>query len=231
MQDAAHRKHQNSEPGGGVYESVKARIIAGALPFGKRIAVDPIADRLFVSTTPVREALIRLAAERVIEDVPKAGFFVKAISEAEVAGLYALQQMLLERFISLMRTGGERPGILKPPNLVEELNNRPGESRALMSDAYTRVSDALTIHIARQSGNAEVIHIVRNINDRTYFVRKKDFEVFSDAGDDLQRLCRAYYERDFARLGAHMRAWFRARTDRLPELLRQLRGMLYEGAA
>lgn len=55
----------------GVYEHVKARVVAREFPAGKRIQPEPLAERLLVSSTPVREALIRLAAERVIVKIPK----------------------------------------------------------------------------------------------------------------------------------------------------------------
>ena len=208
--------------GTGVYESVKAHVIADEVPSGKRILVEPLADKLFVSNTPVREALIRLAAERVIKDVPKSGFFIKEISESEVRDLYSLQGLLLAWSLGHLERGGRVPGFLKPPDLLSSA----GESSEFSSKLTVRLTNELFIHIARQTGNADVVHLVRNINDRTYFVRRKDYEIFGEGEAELRRLCETYHQKNFARLRGDLEAYFRNRLDRLPELLRLLRGSL-----
>lgn len=215
----------------GVYESVKARIIANELPSGKRVLVEPLADRLFVSNTPVREALIRLAAERVIDEVPKAGFFVKEFSEAEIAGLYTLQQLLLRWSLSTIRDDGRTPGLLKPPNLPGDLHDALEQEGEIPSSLAVDVMDKLTVHIARQSGNADVMHIIQNINDRTRFVRAKDHEMFGDAEQEILHLCQAYYHGDFDRLRGALKAWLRKKALRLPELLRFIRGSMLRTSA
>ena len=111
MRTALHRKGSTGgNAGNGAYANVKARGIAQDFPAGKRILIEPLADQLFVSSTPVREALIRLAAERIIKDVPKAGFFVKEISESEVTDLYSLQQLLLEWCLPAIDEGRKERG-------------------------------------------------------------------------------------------------------------------------
>lgn len=209
-----------------VYEGVKARIIAHEPPSGRRIQTAPLAEQLFVSVTPVREALTRLAAERVIEEIPKAGFFVKEVSESEIADLYRLQQMLLEWTLSDIRHDGRAPGILKPPDLASHPGVEPKRGKETPARLALRVMNELTLHIARQSGNADVIHIVGNINDRTYYVRMKDHEAFGDPKKELLRLCQAYYRREFDGVSAGLNACFREKILRLPELLRQLRRAL-----
>lgn len=211
--------------GNGVYERVKARIIAHEYAPGKRIQVEPLADQFFVSSTPVREALIRLSAERVINDVPKAGFFIKEISAAEIEGLYALQQLLLDWCLSTIgndcRGNDNRtPGILKPPHIFDET----GHGKEISSDAAIRIMNELFTHISRQSGNADVIGLIGNINDRTHYIRTKYFEIFEDAGCQLLQLCETYYQKDFDQLRDDLRTYFHDKMDRLPDLLRLLRG-------
>lgn len=56
-----------------VYQALRERIIWGAYGPGYRIVVDVIADELGVSATPVREAMRRLEAERLISYRPNVG--------------------------------------------------------------------------------------------------------------------------------------------------------------
>ena len=215
VRDRAYGAHDR------VYEAVKAHVIAHAPPAERRIQAGPLAEQLFVSVTPVREALTRLAAERVIEEIPKAGFFVKEISESEIADLYRLQQLLLEWALrDIGPDDAPAAGILRPPDLGSVLK----QGKEIPARLALRVMNELTLHIARQSGNADVIHIVGNINDRTYYVRMKDHEAFGDPEMQLFRLCQAYYRREFDRVRAGLKARFRQRIFRLPDLLRQLRG-------
>lgn len=217
LHDRAYGAHDR------VYQGVKARIIAHGLPSGRRIQPAALAEQLFVSVTPVREALTRLAAERVIEEIPKAGFFVKAVSESEIIDLYRLQQVLLEWALSDLHRDGRAPGILKPPDLATHLSLGLEQRKENPARLALRVMNELTLHIARQSGNADVIHIVGNINDRTYYVRMKEHEAFGDPTKELLRLCEAYYRRDFDGLRAELKACFQQKILRLSELLRLLR--------
>lgn len=50
----------------GVYDALKERIMDQATPPGTRLSIETIATDLGVSATPVREALARLAAERLV---------------------------------------------------------------------------------------------------------------------------------------------------------------------
>ena len=49
------------------YAGIKQRIVSGAIPPNALIDEQEIAEQLGVSRTPVREALLRLEAERLVE--------------------------------------------------------------------------------------------------------------------------------------------------------------------
>ncbi len=59
-------------------------ILAGELAPGERISELAIVERLGVSRTPVRAALLRLAEEGFLEDIPSGGFAVKGFTEKDV---------------------------------------------------------------------------------------------------------------------------------------------------
>jgi GntR family transcriptional regulator of vanillate catabolism len=59
-------------------------ILAGELAPGERVSELPMVDRLGVSRTPLRMALVRLEEEGLLEAIPSGGFAVKAFSEREV---------------------------------------------------------------------------------------------------------------------------------------------------
>ena len=81
------------ESGGeaGGSQAVKAQlrlremILAGDLPSGARIAELAIVEKLGVSRTPIRAALVRLEQEGLLQALPKGGFAVRTFSERDAA--------------------------------------------------------------------------------------------------------------------------------------------------
>ena len=59
-------------------------IVGGDLPPEQRVAEIPIAERLGVSRTPVRQALAVLAKEGLLTPAGKRGYLVRAFSEKEI---------------------------------------------------------------------------------------------------------------------------------------------------
>ena len=73
-----------------VYEYISESIKDGSLRPGDKINEQHLSDKLNVSRTPVREALIQLAAEGLLDAEPRRGFRVKPPILAEVKDLYQL---------------------------------------------------------------------------------------------------------------------------------------------
>lgn len=64
-----------------VYDHIADLIDGGALADDHKISEQQICDALGVSRTPVREALIQLAADGYLENIPRKGFYVKRVTE------------------------------------------------------------------------------------------------------------------------------------------------------
>lgn len=73
-----------------VYEYISESIKDGSLKPGDKINEQHLSDKLNVSRTPVREALIQLAAEGLLDAEPRRGFRVKPLILEEAKDLYQL---------------------------------------------------------------------------------------------------------------------------------------------
>lgn len=73
---------------GRAYDAVKRQLLAGDFHLGQRLDAVVIASALGTSTTPVREALVRLHSERLIALKPARGFFCSLWTRAELEDLY-----------------------------------------------------------------------------------------------------------------------------------------------
>lgn len=67
---------------------IRRLVFAGALKPGVKVDQDAIADSLGISKLPVREALIALAGEGIIETVPRRGAFVADLSREDIRDQY-----------------------------------------------------------------------------------------------------------------------------------------------
>ena len=70
-----------------VFLAIKSKLVEGQLDFGSRLHIGELAEELGVSSTPVREALNRLAASGLAEMAPHKGVFVVDPCEQEVREL------------------------------------------------------------------------------------------------------------------------------------------------
>lgn len=73
---------------------LREMILAGELPGGTRIAELSIVEKLGVSRTPIRAALMRLAQEGLLEALPSGGYAVRTFSEREVLDAIELRGTL-----------------------------------------------------------------------------------------------------------------------------------------
>ncbi len=71
-----------------IYEQLLIAIGAGDIAPNERLVQERLANELQVSRTPVREALLRLEQEGVLETSGRSGFVIRQISNAEVREIY-----------------------------------------------------------------------------------------------------------------------------------------------
>lgn len=71
-----------------VYVYISDQIFLGKLKSGEKINESEISEALSVSRTPVREALIQLSCEGVLDNIPRRGFVLRGTSEKEATELY-----------------------------------------------------------------------------------------------------------------------------------------------
>ncbi len=97
-QAAEAREVDGDEAGGSLTVRTQLRlrelILAGELPPGQRIPELALVERLGVSRTPVRAALVRLAEEGLLEALAGGGFAVRDFSETDICDAIELRGTL-----------------------------------------------------------------------------------------------------------------------------------------
>ncbi len=92
-----------------VYAEIKRAILSGELRLRQRLDIDTLADRLYASATPVRQALAILSAERLVTANPARGYYVAFWSERELRALYEWRWQLARLAGEVFEGRGEAP--------------------------------------------------------------------------------------------------------------------------
>ncbi len=75
-----------------VYDRLMGAILDGTISQGDRLIQEKLAEDLAVSRTPVREALLRLEREGIIEQAGRKGFVVRTVSKEMIQAIYQARE-------------------------------------------------------------------------------------------------------------------------------------------
>ena len=77
-----------------VYEEIRREILTGVRKPGERMTEELLAERFGASRTPVRSAIVRLAADGFVDMTPRSGTIVKQRSADDIAKIYDVRALL-----------------------------------------------------------------------------------------------------------------------------------------
>jgi len=147
-----------------VTQILRAAIISGEMAPGEVYSAPALGTRFGVSATPVREAMVDLSREGLVETVPNKGFRVTAVSESDLDDIAALR-MLIE-----------------PPTVREVTPRIPAEAipalrelaRAIVDNAaagdlvaYTEADRRFHLTILEYSHNQRLLTLVSDLRSHT----------------------------------------------------------------
>jgi GntR family transcriptional regulator of vanillate catabolism len=124
-------------------------IVGGSLPPGERITELAMVERLTMSRTPIRTALVRLQEEGLLEALPGGGFVVRAFSDDDIHDAIELRGTL-EGLAA--RMAAER-GVA--PALMAEVRDCLGRIDALL--APPKLSDSAFAAYAEHNGRLHAL--------------------------------------------------------------------------
>ena len=117
---------------------LREMILAGELPGGARIAELALVERLGVSRTPIRAALMRLEQEGLLEALPNGGYAVRTFSERDVADAIELRGTVEGLAARLAAERGVAAVVLAEARGCLSEIDRVLERPALDDEAFTR---------------------------------------------------------------------------------------------
>jgi DNA-binding GntR family transcriptional regulator len=85
------------------YQSVKQQLLNGSFPEGSKLTEEYLSSALGISKSPVREALMRLESEGLINIEARRGAYVRKFTAKEVRELYDVRALLEVHAVSTAR--------------------------------------------------------------------------------------------------------------------------------
>ena len=152
-----------------VYLTLREAIVSAELEPGRRLSENELAERLGVSRTPVREALVRLRDERLVAIVPQLGTFVTLISTEGVADAAFVREALE---CAAIRLATERAGEEELAELQANLAAQDRAQEAGDADAFDALDDALHRRLCELSGHEIAWSLSRRANGHLDRVRR-----------------------------------------------------------
>lgn len=106
------------------YQNLRKDITLEYLPAGQKINLNQLCARYGISPTPLKQALNRLIAEGLVENIPRKGCRVRGFSWAEINELFEMRLMMEVHFapqaISALQASSKLQGLFEE-NLRENL--------------------------------------------------------------------------------------------------------------
>ncbi|MDE1182187.1 GntR family transcriptional regulator [Paraburkholderia sp.] len=152
-----------------VYQKIRARILSNEFRPGAQLLEQELVALFGVSRTPVREALIRLQNEHLVQIVPRHGMRVRNVSIADLEEVYQVQS-------SLEATAAGAVAARKPAaKELKPLDKACAEiERAFAKgdrDAWAAAREGFLAHLLELGGNPRLSQIVGECGDQVRRVR------------------------------------------------------------
>ena len=126
---------------------LRDRILTGALPVGSRIDLDAITEEFATSRTPVREALLELSFEGLVQVAPRSGITVIGISSDDVRDSFVLLGVLTGQAAAWAAERATSAELVRLRELADAVAGHAGD--AAIGDANWKFHQA--IHRAAHS--------------------------------------------------------------------------------
>ena len=144
---------------------IRARIISGAMLPGKLYALGATASELGVSVTPVREAVLELARERLVELARNRGFRVREMTESELDEIVEFRKIIE---VGAVRLVAERKLLQQQGTELRELA-RAAEKYAAAGDWVGFLDSDRDFHLGIMAhlGNGRLIQVAGSLRDQS----------------------------------------------------------------
>lgn len=176
------------------YRAIEEAIVTLDLAPGEVVSEAQLSTRLGFGRTPVREALQRLARERLVRILPRRGIVVAAVDVGEQLRLLEVRREV-ERLIA--RTAARRADAAQRAQfreIAEDIEAAAAEDDETAFLRLDRALNLLVLEAARNEFAAAAMALMHGLSRRFWFIHWRRAAGLPQAADVHARLARAIAE-------------------------------------
>ncbi|KQO17925.1 GntR family transcriptional regulator [Paenibacillus sp. Leaf72] len=186
-----------------VYNYIAEKIQNGSLLPNQKLNEASICQTLGVSRTPVREALIQLASENLLENLPRRGFIVKELDTKKKLDVFQVVGVLDALAATLSVSHLDEDDIATMERLVEKID------LAIQQQNYTDYqhwqNDFHNVYLLKCNNSTltEILKSLQNSFIRQIYLsedKQRLFSVLSQMNEEHKQIIQLFKERDSAKL-------------------------------
>lgn len=170
------------------YHSLRDRIVRGDLAVGQRLMPEELGQALSISPTPVKEALLMLERDGLIQSSARRGASVRRFTSRDIVDLYDARLMIEQRAISVGHAAGRLDAATLARLAAVVALHAERSTRRSASDLRQALQHDHELHsvLAGLAGNPLLVDWHQRLLRQTQLVRAYSLRAY-DAG----RLARA----------------------------------------
>ncbi len=198
-----------------VYSILKEEILDLRVTPGSQLHVEKLSERLGISRTPVREALLRLENLGLVQVHPRVGFFVADITEGDIAELFEIRDWLESK-------AAEKVALLLNENDLAFLDDliAATEKSVIENDQaqFLKFEEKFHDFIIQRCGNRHLLGVVESMYNLIH--RERILSVASRENVEMtlvehRRIVAALHEKDSQKASSMMSMHIRSAGTRL----------------
>ncbi len=151
------------------YLEVKSRILNNRFPPGYQALEGEVAVMLGMSRTPVREALIRLENEGLLELIPRRGMRIVPLDTQDMQEIYSVLAALECEAVELLALQSPSKEVLEPLYLAMEAMEAALDEDDL--DCWAKADDQYHRALVELSGNHRLARMAASVRDQGHRAR------------------------------------------------------------
>ncbi|MEU7089885.1 GntR family transcriptional regulator [Streptomyces achromogenes] len=147
-----------------VADALRAALIAGELRPGEVYSAPSLAARFGVSATPVREAMLDLAKEGLVDTVPNKGFRVTVVSDRQLDEYTQIRALIEIPTVAALARTADRVSLEALRPAAREIVAAAAAGDLI---AYVEADTRFHLGLLALAGNAHLVEVVADLRKRS----------------------------------------------------------------
>lgn len=143
------------------YERLRDSIVSGRLDPGELLTENYLAEKLGISRTPTREALLKLSAEGLVTYIPRRGVMINEFTRRDIEEIHELR-LALE--LAVIDTIAQNPRQYNLDGVRKHLRDQSHAQKQKDFQAASEANRDFHLELCRITGNRRMLVILENIS-------------------------------------------------------------------